>query len=101
MVRRSLFGVRKVNPSRDLDEATLKSIADLTGGRYYRARDPQQLAEIYQTLDELEPIDYDAPSLRPRQSLFHWPLGMALIVSLGALFWPLISNRFGRMQGTA
>jgi len=53
----SLFGPRSVNPSADLDEATLTRIAESTGGRYFRARDIQELAQIYQLLDELAPVE--------------------------------------------
>jgi Ca-activated chloride channel family protein len=38
----------------DLDEATLKAIADATGGRFFRARDTQSLAAIYAEIDALE-----------------------------------------------
>ena len=78
----SQLGARRINPSADLDEATLQAIADKTGGRYFRARNPQELEAIYAALDELEPIDQDAETLRPTQSLFHWPLAIALTLSL-------------------
>ena len=42
----SSFGSRRVNPSADLDEASLKSLAQLTGGNYFRARNPRELATI-------------------------------------------------------
>lgn len=77
----SSFGSRTVNPSRDLDEDTLQLIADSTGGKYFRARDPAELAEIYGLLDLLEPVDQDAATYRPRQSLFHWPLAAAFCLS--------------------
>jgi len=76
------FGARRVNPSQDLDEETLRAIADTTGGRYFRARDPQELAEIYRLLDQIEPIADDAQTYRPRRTLFHWPLAAALLLSL-------------------
>ena len=44
---RSLFGLREINPSADLDEETLTAIAEMTGGRYFRARDTAEFAEIY------------------------------------------------------
>ena len=78
----SSFGSRVTNPSRDLDEATLQRIADTTGGRYFRARDPAQLTEIYRLLDQLEPVDQSAATYRPRQSLFQWPLAVAMGLSL-------------------
>jgi Ca-activated chloride channel family protein len=76
------FGSRTVNPSRDLDESTLQSIAELTGGRYFRARNPAELDEIYKLLDQLEPVDQDVETFRPRTSLFHWPLAFAFMLSL-------------------
>ncbi len=78
----SSFGSRQVNPSAELDEATLSAIADSTRGRYFRARDPQELAQIYQLLNTLEPVEQEADTYRPRQSLSHWPLALALLLSL-------------------
>ncbi|MCU7966122.1 MAG: VWA domain-containing protein, partial [gamma proteobacterium symbiont of Bathyaustriella thionipta] len=57
MIVRSFMGRQRVNPSRDLDEKTLKLIAETTGGQYFRARDTQELKKIYQTLDQLEPVE--------------------------------------------
>ncbi len=85
MLQRSLFGTRRVNPSADLDEETLQAIADKTGGRYFRARDVNELNNIYQELDQLEPIEQDPELLRPRKALFHWPLALALIAALALL----------------
>src|SRR5215468_10721778 len=48
---RSLFGLRQINPSSDLDETTLTAIANKTGGRYFRARDADELTKIYALLD--------------------------------------------------
>ncbi len=76
-------GRRNINPSADLDEATLTSIADLTGGRYFRAKDTAGLQDIYRLVDELEPVDEPEAGFRPIKSLFYWPLGGAL--SLAAL----------------
>ena len=54
-----LFGQTLVNQNNDLDERTLTAIADLTGGKYFRARDPRELRSIYDQLNKLEPIDQD------------------------------------------
>ena len=78
---RGLFGPRRINPSAQLDEDTLRAIADTTGGRYFRARETRELAAIYQALDTLEPVDHEQQWLRPVRSLFMWPLGMALLLS--------------------
>jgi Ca-activated chloride channel family protein len=86
------FGARRVNPSQDLDEGALKGIAEQTGGRYFRARNPQELAGIYQLLDSLEPVEDKQQTYRPQTTLFFWPLGAALLLSLlhaaSALSWP-------------
>ncbi len=92
MLVRSFFGMRKVNPSTDLDEETLRKIAESTGGKYFRARDTQELEQIYQILDELEPVTKETQHFRPIGSLFMWPLAMAL-----ALATVLILRRLARL----
>lgn len=92
---RSLFGTRRVNPSADLDEATLKAVAEKTGGRYFRARDTQELNKIYKLLDVLEPVETDPKQYRPRKSLYYWPLAFAFILS-GLLLILKLTGRIGR-----
>ncbi len=86
MVVRSFFGSRRVNPSADLDEKTLRTIAQQTGGRYFRARDTAELAQIYTLLDKLEPTQREERLFRPRVALFMWPLSVALLLAL-SLAW--------------
>lgn len=81
MMVRSFFGSRKVNPSADLDENTLVKIAETTGGRYFRARNSDELNNIYMLLDKLEPVEKDKQFFRPRTDLFYWPLAAALVLS--------------------
>lgn len=81
MVVRSFFGSQRVNPSRDLDEKTLREIADKTGGQYFRARNTEELQQIYQLLDQLEPVEKELQFFRPRKELFFWPLGFALFLA--------------------
>lgn len=76
------FGTQTMNPSADLDEDTLISIAELTGGRYFRARNRGELESIYATLDELEPVPAPEEVFRPIRQLFHWPLAFAVAISL-------------------
>ena len=83
MVQNSIFGQRVINPSQDLDEPLLIQIAEQTGGRYFRARSPAELRQIYQLLDELEPIEREQLTYRPQRSLLHYPLALALLCS----FW--------------
>lgn len=80
--RRSIFGTERINPSSDLDEKTLIEIAELTHGRYFRARNPQELQQIYQEINKLEPVSRDPLSYRPRAELFYWPLSLSILVSV-------------------
>jgi len=82
MMVQDFFGSRVVNPSADLDEDTLRAIADQTGGRYFRARDAKSLEKIYEILDELEPVESDVETIRPVDELFYWPLGIAYVLAL-------------------
>jgi Ca-activated chloride channel family protein len=80
MIVRGLLSSRRVNPSADLDEKMLRSIAEQTGGQYFRARDTSELEKIYQLLDKLEPVEQDPELFRPITALFHWPLAAAIFL---------------------
>ena len=43
----------------EIDEVLLQEIADMTGGRYFRATDNQKLAEIYEEINKLEKTDIE------------------------------------------
>ena len=74
-------GRRRVNPSADLDEDTLTGIAELTGGRYFRATDTATLQDIYRLVDELEPVEEPESGFRPVKSLYYWPLAGAFALA--------------------
>jgi Ca-activated chloride channel family protein len=91
-----LFGSEIVNPSADLDEGMLRSLAEQTGGRYFRATDTNELAGAYRAVDTLEPIVQQGPMLRPRHELFRWPLLVAVFLLLLPMLrrtLPQVSNR--------
>ena len=81
MTVRGIFGVRQINPSADLDEQSLTTIAELTGGRYFRAHDTEELAQIYTMLDDLEPAESEESGFRPVEEYFYWPLGLAALLT--------------------
>ncbi|MBY0544056.1 MAG: VWA domain-containing protein [Gammaproteobacteria bacterium] len=80
-VVQTFWGPQSVNPSADLDEKTLKQIATMTHGQYFRARSSQSLAQIYERINQLQPITADKRFFRPMKTLYPWPLGLALILS--------------------
>jgi Ca-activated chloride channel family protein len=79
---RSAFRTRVVNPSADLDEATLEQIAAQTGGAYFRAKNVEALAKVYREIDRLEPVVAEPRYIRPSRELFVWPLATSLFLTL-------------------
>ena len=69
-------------PGSDLDELTLEEIAEMTGAQYFRAMDADRLEEIYEELDKLEPIEYEEEEYIPSTLLYHYPLGVAIVLTL-------------------
>jgi Ca-activated chloride channel homolog len=84
----SLFGSRIVNPSADLDEAMLRRMAEATGGRYFRARNSDELADVYRTIDQLEPVADTKESLRPVDEWYWAPLAASLATAALAFLLP-------------
>lgn len=66
--QQSFFGIPVSMPGAgdDVDEATLQKVAQMTGGRYYRARDARQLSGIYGEIERLEPVKTQGKAVRPR-----------------------------------
>ena len=76
-IRMGLFG-----GGTDLDEKTLRAIAKKTGGRYFRAKDTNELRKIYALLDQLEIIERDPEMFQTRTALYPWPLATALLIAV-------------------
>ena len=86
----SIFGLTVPMPGGEdeIDEETLKKIAQETGGQSFRARDTEQLAGIYAELDRIEPVKQEGARVRPRVERYGWPLAAALLVALLAFLLP-------------
>jgi Ca-activated chloride channel family protein len=76
-----LFGLQTINPSNDLDLVTLKKIAEMTGGAFFRAKNIQELQGIYTAIDKLEPHAGESSIVRQSTELYPWPLAMAILLS--------------------
>jgi Ca-activated chloride channel family protein len=98
-------GRRRINPSADLDEDTLTQIAQLTGGRYFRATDTASLQDIYKLVDELEPVEEPESGFRPVKSYYFYPLGLAVLLvtlmSLISLLKRIAIRRASEVQTSA
>lgn len=88
-----LFGVMQMPRGDEIDEKTLQEIAQKTQGRYFRAKNTQELIEIYKEIDALEPVDNDDVFIRPVKTLFYYPLGAAFILSILGAVMLLIDRR--------
>ncbi len=66
----------------DLDEKTLKGIAAATGGQYFNAMNEGELAKVYETLDKLTPVTYEAEQYEPVTLLYFYPLAAAVLLGL-------------------
>lgn len=84
VLRRSLFGMRRENPSADLDEDLLKSIAKQTGGDYFRAKSTGELEMIYESINQLEPIEQAERYFRPITE-YHWIPALFCLLGLAIL----------------
>lgn len=104
-VQSLIGGRRSINPSADLDEETLTGIAELTGGRYFRAKDTAGLQDIYRLVDELEPVDEPESGFRPVQSYYYWPLGgafaLAALMAVVSLLQNIALRRSYKVQADA
>jgi Ca-activated chloride channel family protein len=65
-----------------LDEETLQNIAEVTGGKYFRATDTRSLVEIYETIDDLETSRAETLEYIHRIELYRLALvpGLAMLV---------------------
>jgi len=70
----------------DLDEATLKKIAAMTGGKYYHAADTKTLKAVYDEIDKLEKTKIEHTGYRDYRELYGNFLIPGLLLLLCELF---------------
>jgi Ca-activated chloride channel family protein len=73
----------------DVDEATLTKIADITGGKYFRARNNNELTGIYQQIDKLEKVKIAVTQFHKKTERF-LPYALLTVIFLSIEF--LLSN---------
>ncbi|HEX7348485.1 MAG TPA: VWA domain-containing protein [Rhodanobacteraceae bacterium] len=83
----NVFGLQLQAPDNSLDVQVLTQIAAMTGGRFFRAADGNQLAAAYRTIDALEPLAHGESLLRPHREWYPWPLGLAWLLACTLLPW--------------
>jgi Ca-activated chloride channel family protein len=77
------FGIQRRLIPVDLDEKTLSAVADMTGGKYYRATDNRKLKAIYKEIDQLERSRIEVTAYKRYSEKFYgWLFGGLLLVLL-------------------
>lgn len=76
-----------------LDEEVLRDVADVTQGAYFLALNREELAGVYERLDEIETREDETVAYRPRRDLYYWPVAALLLVSLIAHLGQLAASR--------
>ncbi|MFN8602478.1 MAG: VWA domain-containing protein [Candidatus Binatia bacterium] len=67
----------------EVDEKTLRAVAERTGAAFFRATDTKTLEGIYAQIDQLERTAETVKRYEEYRELYHWPLLLGLLV-LGA-----------------
>ncbi len=78
------FGNRKIVRAKvDIDEKTLKHVAQMTGAQYYRATDTDSLEKIYNDINKLETTTRKIKKFEHRNEMFLWAaLGALLLMGI-------------------
>src|SRR3990167_5278697 len=71
-IEQTPFGPKRIFAKLDLDEDLLKSIAEKTGGRYFRASDTHELKEVYSVIDQLEKTEIKTKEYNDYFELYRW-----------------------------
>ncbi len=86
---------RVVEVEVDIDEESLREVADLTGGLFFRAEDTAGLEEVYRRIDELEKTEVTSTSIMEYEDLYPRLLTPALLLLL--LEGALVATRYRRL----
>ena len=91
---RTPFGTQKVPVQSDIDERTLKGIAEETDGAYFRAGDVQSLRDIYAEIDRLEKSEIQSIRYKDYQEAFvPFALSAFVMMALGLLLSSTLFRR--------
>jgi len=95
LIKHPLFGEQYVYQRVNIDEKTLKNIANQTNGIYFNAEDTRQLQDIYNQIDKLEKSEKEIKTFSEYNELyvyFLWPAFLLLTL------WIILTNtRFLRI----
>jgi len=76
------FGTRYQDMEVKIDEEILQQIADMTGGKYFRATNNKALAQVYGEIDKLEKSKVEITEYNKRQEEFRLYALIAIVIIL-------------------
>jgi Ca-activated chloride channel family protein len=76
-----------------VDESQTQKIAEIGGGKFFRATDSTALKQIFQEINELEKVPIESQRFRQLRELFVWPLGVGVAALLLSMLWSLSLGR--------
>ena len=79
------FGTEYIEADVEINETTLRHVAQQTGGHYYRATDETKLSEIYKEIDSLEKSRLTTRSVSAYEERYMF-FALIAIVLLGIAF---------------
>ncbi len=82
MTRVPVGGGRYASVEVDIDEASLREVAETTGGQYFRATDREGLSQVYREIDALETTEIEVENFTSYGELFYYPLAAGLLLLL-------------------
>lgn len=77
---KTFFGTRIIHQQVDLDENTLRKVAKIGGGRYFRAADSEELSEVYGIIDKQEKTEVKVKEFFHFRELYFYFLIPGLIL---------------------
>jgi Ca-activated chloride channel homolog len=72
-------GLRYQTMPVEIDEPLLTDVANTTGGRFFRAIDPQSLRQVFEEINRLEKSTVQRVIYRQFDEWYRWPLGIGLL----------------------
>ena len=74
-----------------IDMEVIRQVAEASGGKSFQALNRQELQQAYEEISKLEPTLFKSTSYRPKKSVHHYLLMIALLIYIGALSAALVN----------
>jgi len=81
-----IFGKRYVNVDISLDEKVLKNIAEITGGKYFKATNQKKLEDIYREINKMEKTTIETREFLKRKEVYYYFLIVGIILIMMHIF---------------